>query len=227
MKQIKLQYKISIILISTGLIISIILFNTFWSLLGLMFIGGGLILAIIYYEQKWIKRKYLKWGLTGTLIFSIVYGILEYTLFDSPWNNYFKISDWFPDMYYYWAFMTILNFSIIIIASRGSIAMSLSSIPLFATNEDLWYWLSQSIHELNYVFPVSNWFDKRFPFLRGLGEPLPFFPYFPRFYLVGWILISILLIIQFKNLQGKKFIISILCFITACFGCLLLIPVFF
>jgi len=220
MKKIKLQYLISIILLVLGIILELIFFNTIWSLLGLMFIGGGTILFTIYFEQKWVKKEKLKWGLIATIVFAIIYGILEYILFDSTWNNWFKISDWFPDKYYYWAFMTILNFSITIIVSRGSVALSLSSIPLFAVNEDLWYWISKSIHELNYVFPVNNWFDQRFPFLMGLGNHIPFFPYWPKFYFVGWLLLSILIFIQFKNLKGKKFLISMIIFVITCFVCI-------
>ncbi|MHA1132331.1 MAG: hypothetical protein ACTSQQ_16210, partial [Candidatus Helarchaeota archaeon] len=137
--------------------------------------------------------------------------------------------DWFVaafgDKYYYWAFMTILNFTIVFLVSRKSIALSLASIPLFAVNEDLWYWITKSIHESHWVFPVGNWFDQRFPFLHGLGEPTYAFPYFPRFYFVGWILVSILLIIQLKNLQREQFLLGLGIFIYATFLCMFLVPV--
>jgi hypothetical protein len=226
MRKIKLQYLVSIILIFIGIIITIFLLNSLWLLLGLMFIGGGIIIFFSYLEQKWVKKKYLKWGLLATIIFAIVYGILEYILFDSTWNNWFKISDWFPNKYYYWAFMAILNFSITILVSRGSLSLSLSSIPLFAVNEDLWYWITKSIHELEYVFPVKNWFDQKFSFLQGLGEPIPFLPYWPRFYFVGWLLISILIVIRFKEFKDKKFLYSTIIFIGSCFLCLFLVPIF-
>lgn len=223
MDRLLLQYKCSILLIGIGIGILIPFYNTFLSLLGVMFMGGGFILFLIYYEQKWINRKYLKWGLIAAILFSIVYGILEYVLFDSTWNNWFKISDWFPNRYSYWIFMAMSNFIIVFIASRKSIALSLMSILIFIFNEDLWYWISKSIHELNYVFPVYNWFDEFFP-LQGLGEPIPIFPYWPRFYFVFLILISIVIFVQFKNLEGKKFLITLAIYIGACFLCLLLVP---
>lgn len=226
MRKIKLQYLVSIILIVIGIIITIFLFNSLWLLLGLMFIGGGIIIFFSYLEQKWVKKKYLKWGLLATIIFAIVYGILEYILFDSTWNNWFKISDWFPNKYYYWAFMAILNFSITVLVSRGSLSLSLSSMPLFAVNEDLWYWITKSIHELEYVFPVGNWFDQKFSFLQGLGEPIPFFPYWPRFYFVGWLLISILIVIRFKEFMDKRFLYLTIIFIGSCFLSLILVPSF-
>jgi len=176
-------------------------------------------------EKKWIDSKYLKYGLLATIVFAIVYGILEYILFDATWNNWFKISDWFPSKYYYWIFMAVLNFSIVFIVSRKSLALSIMSIPLFSVNEDLCYWITKSIHEGNYVFPVNNWFDQMFPFLRGLGEPIPFFPSWPRFYFVGWILISILIIIQFKNLEEKKFLALFGVFIGASLCCLFIVPI--
>lgn len=216
MRKIKIQYIISIFLIIFGIFITIPLLNTPWSLLGLMFIGGGIIIFFSYFEQKWVKKSYLKWGFLATIIFAIVYGILEYIFFDATWNNWFKISDWFPNKYFYWAFMTILNFSIVILSSRGSLALSLSSIPLFAVNEDLLYWITKSIHEFNYVFPVQNWFDQKFPFLQGLGEAIPIPPFFPKFYFVGWILISILLVLKIKKLKGRKFIFTLIVFIICC-----------
>ena len=38
------------------------------------------------------------------------------------------------------------------------------------------------------------------------------------------ILISIVIFVQFKNLEGKKFLITLVIFIGACFLCLLLVP---
>ncbi|MBD3229312.1 MAG: hypothetical protein GF329_14100 [Candidatus Lokiarchaeota archaeon] len=214
MKKLKIQYICSFILIIIGIIIAIIFSNSFLSLLGYMLVAGGIILSIIYLEQKWLKQKYLKWGLIATISFAVIYGILEYVFFDATWNNWFKISDWFPNKYFYWAFMTILNFSIVILASRGSLALSLSSIPLFAVNEDLWYWITKSIHELNWVFPVPNWFDEKFPFLHGLGGAISIPPFCPKFYFVGWILVSILLLLMFKKLKGQKFLICLVVFIS-------------
>ncbi len=226
---ITLQNKFVIFLLGIGIVISILFMNSMWLLLGFMFIGGSAILFFIFFEQRWIKREYLIHGLIACIVLAIVYGILEYVLFDSTWNNWFKISDWFVhlfgDKYYYWAFMTILNFAVVFLVSRKSIALSLASIPLFAVNEDLWYWITKSIHEARWVFPVGNWFDQEFPFLQGLGEPAYAFPYFPRFYFVGWILISILLIIQLKNLQGERFVIAVGFFIYASLLCMLLVPV--
>ncbi len=217
------QYKCSIILFGIGIGILIPFYNTFWSLLGVMFMGGGFGIFLIYYEQKWINRTYLQMGLIATILFSIVYGILEYLFFDTDWNNWFQISDWFPNKYFYWTFMTISNLIIVFIASRKSIALSLLSALAFMVNEDLWVMISKSLHEFNYAFPVYNWYDDFFP-LQGLGEPIPIFPYWPRFYFVFLILISILIFVQFKNLEGKKFLITLAIFIGACFLCLLLVP---
>jgi hypothetical protein len=189
-----------------------------------MFSAGGIIIFFMYFEQRWIKREYLKAGLYATLILATVYGILEYVLLDATWNNWFKISDWFPNKYWYWGFMTILNFTIVFIISRKSIGLSIASIPIFAVNEDLLYWISKSIHEARWVFPVGNWFDQKFSFLQGLGEPTYSAPYFPRFYFVGWILVSILLIIQLKNLQGEEFLIALGFFVFASFLCVILVP---
>ncbi len=227
--KIKLQYWCIVLLFTVGIALTVVFLNNSWSLLGLIFIGGGIIIFFIYFEQRWIKREYLKAGLIATLILAIVYGILEYVFFDATWNNWFKISEWFVavfgDKYYYWAFMTIMNFTIVFFVSRKSIGLSLISIPLFAVNEDLFYWISKSIHEGGWVFPVGNWFDVRFPFLQGLGEPIYAFPYWPRFYLVGWILVSLLLVIQFKNFQSEKFLLAMGFFIYGSFLCILLCPI--
>lgn len=224
--ELSLQNKCCLILLGIGIAIVIPTFNTVWALLGIMFVLGSVLIFFIYFEQRWIKREYLKWGLIATIVLAIVYGILEYLLFDATWNNWFHIANWmesvFGNKYAYWGFMTILNFTIVFLVSRKSLALSFASIPLFAVTEDLWYWITKSIHEVNYVFPVNNWFDDWFPFLQGLGEEIPIFPYWPRFYFVGWILVAILLVIQFKNVQDKKFLITFSVFIGASVGCLFL-----
>ena len=219
--QLSLQYKCCLILAVVGLAITIPLINTVWSLFGIMLICGAFLLLFMYFEQRWIKSEYLKWGLMATMLYALIYGVLEYTLFHSPWNNWFRLSEWFPNMGYYWAFMAVTNFAITFLASRKSLALAFASIPLFSVNEDLWFWISQSIHEARYVFPVGNWFEDSFPFLQGLGEPIGIFPFLPRFYFVGWILLSILFVIQFKNLQGRKFLIFLGVYVLASALCLL------
>ncbi|MHA1264402.1 MAG: hypothetical protein ACTSRS_04125 [Candidatus Helarchaeota archaeon] len=208
------------------MLITIVFNDMVWALLGLMFMGAAIILFFIYFEQRWVKREYLQTGLWATIVLAIAYGVYEYIFFDAGWNKFFHLADWFVavfgDKYYYWGFMTILNFSVVFLFSRKSIALSIAAIPLFAVNEDLWYWITKSIHELRYVFPVGNWFDTRFPFLHGLGEPLTGFTEFPRFYFVGWILVSILLFIQFRNLHDRAFLIALTAFTAASFFCVFL-----
>ncbi|MHA1312521.1 MAG: hypothetical protein ACTSRB_01265 [Candidatus Helarchaeota archaeon] len=223
-KELKLQYKCAIVLILTGVIIIIFAWYSFLVLSGLILFCGGAIIIGIYLENRWIKPEYLKYGLIATTSFAIIYGILEYIFFDATWNDWFKISALFPNKYFYWIFMTILNISIVLLASRGSGALAMISVPLFSVNEDLLYWITKSFHEIHWVFPVKNWFDEKFPFLQGLGNPIPFFPFFPRFYLVGWILCSILIVMQFKNLEGKNFLICFGIFIGASIFCGLILP---
>ncbi len=224
--ELKLHIKIAFLMMLFGGIFFIIAFNTFWSVAGILILAGGFGIFLIYYEKPWIEKKYLKKGLIFTLFFAIVYGILEYVFFDATWNYWFKISAWFPSKYLYWVFMAVLNFSLVFVISRKSIALAFLSVPLFSVNEDLWYWITKSIHHGIYVFPVPNWFDQRFP-VFGLGEPIPFFPFFPRFYFILWSLIVILLIIQFKDLENKNLIISICIFCVCSFLLLLLVPQYF
>ncbi len=222
--KISLQNKCAMILILSGTAMVLITFWTTLSILGMLLAAGGLGIFLIYHEKKWIDSKYLKNGLIFTLLFAIIYGFLEYFFFDATWNYWLKISAWFPSKYLYWVFMASLNFTLVLITSRKSLALSFLSVPLYSVNEDLFYWIAKSIHNGKYVFPVPNWFDQRFP-IFGLGEPIPFFPFWPRFYFIGWILITILLYIQFKNLEGKKFLIvsGIFC-ICSLFSLLLMPP---
>ncbi|MFX0135288.1 MAG: hypothetical protein ACFFDN_16710 [Candidatus Hodarchaeota archaeon] len=217
-----LHNKCALLMIIGGGIFFIITFGTFWSVAGILIMAGGFGIFLIYYEKTWVEKKYLKRGLFFTLFFAIVYGILEYVLFDATWNYWFKISAWFPSKYLYWVFMAVLNFSLVFILSR-SLALSFLSVPLFSVNEDLFYWLTKSIHNGIYVFPVPNWFDQRFS-VYGLGEPIPFFPFWPRFYFVLWTLITILLFVQFKDLENKNLLISLCVFCSCSFLSLLLIP---
>ncbi|NVM01710.1 MAG: hypothetical protein HWN67_05220 [Candidatus Helarchaeota archaeon] len=221
--ELQLHNKLALFMILCGGIFFILAFGTFWSVAAILIMAGGFVIFLIYYEKPWIEKKYLKRGLIFTLLFAIVYGILEYVFFDATWNYWFKISAWFPSKYLYWVFMAVLNFSLVFIISKKSIALGFLSVPLFSVNEDLWYWITKSIHNGIYVFPVPNWFDQRFP-VYGLGEPIPFFPFWPRFYFVLWTLITILLFIQFKDLENKKLLISVCIFCGTSFIFLLLIP---
>jgi len=221
--KISLQYKWALILMIFGAILFISTLSIFWSVAGIALAAGGLGILLIYLEKKWIEHEYLKNGLIFTLLFAIIYGILEYIFFDSTWNYWFKISAFFPNKYFYWIFMAVLNFSLVFIFSHKSFALSIMSIPLFSVNEDLWYWITKSVHNGIWVFPVPNWFDQRFS-IFGLGEPIPIFPFFPRFYFVGWILIGLLIFIQNKNPEDKEFSIFVLVYCICSFACLLLVP---
>lgn len=220
---ISLENKIAIIMILSGGILLIFTFTSFLAVFPIAIFTGGCAIFLIYYERKWIKLEYLKISLLATLLFAVIYGILEYMLFDSKWNNWFKLSKMFPTKYGYFIFMALLNFSLVFFLSKKSLALSILSIPLFSVNEDLSYWLTKSVHTGRYIFPVPNWFDLRFD-IFGLGEPIPFFPYWPRFYFLGWILIAILLIILFNEFNDKKFIIIVGIYCGCSFLCLLLIP---
>ena len=92
--QLSLQNKCCLILLAIGIVIFVLTLNTVWMLLGLMLGLGSILIFIIYFEQRWIKREYLKWGLIATIVLAIVYGILEYFLFDATWNTWFNIADW-------------------------------------------------------------------------------------------------------------------------------------
>jgi hypothetical protein len=120
-------------------------------------------------------------------LYSLCFGFLEYyvdlnrTLFGPR------------RFYYYLAFVTVAVFSVTFLCvmrhavSWGArLEAALFSIYFYMLHEDLSYFIALGIDRRKYPFPTGNWYDKAFWFLCGLGEPLPFFPHVPLWYLIVW-----------------------------------------
>ena len=125
-------------------------------------------------------------ALGSILAYSATYGVLEYIAFHSPnYNGALKISKYFPNMYFYWTFMLLTAVGITFAFCRNWIS-AFWSMWLFPVIEDLFFFISLSIHEHHFPFPVSNWYDEAFSitkFIR-LGQATMFWPFFPRFYYI-------------------------------------------
>ena len=121
-------------------------------------------------------------ALGSILVYSATYGVLEYIAFHSPnYNGALKISKYLPNMYFYWAFMYLTAVGITFAFCRNWIS-AFWSMWLFPVIEDLFFFISLSIHEHHFPFPVSNWYDEAFSitkFIR-LGQATMFWPFFPR-----------------------------------------------
>ncbi len=148
-------------------------------------------------------------ALVSILVYSAMYGVLEYIAFHSPYyNGALKISKYFPNMYFYWTFMFITAVGITFFLCQNWVS-AFWSMWLFPVIEDLFFFLALAIHQDSFPFPVSNWYDDAFYITKfiQLGQATEFWPYFPRFY---YILPSVYLIGRLSfwrimtDFHGKK-----------------------
>jgi hypothetical protein len=145
--------------------------------------------------------KEIAW--VSTVVYSIIYGVLEYFAFHSPnYNGALKISKYFPNMYFYWTFMLLTAVGITFVFCRNWISV-FWSMWLFPVIEDLVFFIALAIHQHRFPFPVSNWYDDAFLIAKftRLGQATLFWPFVPRFY---YILPLIYLLGRFIPIFGSK-----------------------
>jgi hypothetical protein len=87
---------------------------------------------------------------------------------------------------------------------RRSARVEIALLNLYSlmVHEDLVYFIALGIDGRKYPFPAANWYDQAYPFLCGLGEPLPFFPHFPLWYPVAWVGLGLYLVLWWHRARA-------------------------
>ena len=143
------------------------------------------------------NRYFKEIALVSTVVYSIIYGVLEYFAFHSPnYNGALKISKYFPNMYFYWTFMLLTAVGITFVFCRNWISVFWSMLPIW---DGKW----EAMLMYRFPFPVSNWYDDAFLIAKftRLGQATLFWPFVPRFY---YILPLIYLLGRFIPIFGSK-----------------------
>ena len=127
-------------------------------------------------------------GLLSGLLFALGYGFFEYyadanASLLGPGN--FR---WYADALAATAFVvSYLGLGPQPHRRCARVEIALFNLYSLMVHEDLVYFVALGIDGRRYPFPTANWYDQAYPFLCGLGQPLPFFPHFPCWYPVAWV----------------------------------------
>ncbi|NVM30138.1 MAG: hypothetical protein HWN65_14940 [Candidatus Helarchaeota archaeon] len=157
----------------------------------------GVLIAIFAYfqtrRQVWTVKPAIGFGILVIVGWAFLLGALE------VWLQRLIYTIWFPNLIIYWSFLGFSGFFIVLLVSR-SLPFSIVSTFFYLATEDCACFLWHGI-------PPQNWFmyfPQYFPqWFIALGDPLPFWPYLPTFYVLVWaITIPIIIVMWYKNLSN-------------------------
>ncbi|MBN2155283.1 MAG: hypothetical protein JW776_04520 [Candidatus Lokiarchaeota archaeon] len=150
------------------------------------------------------KKKHLKTVKIGFFIsffYSIVWGIYEYYIMKSG-----IVPNMIPQIAH-WAMMHLLLIVILAFTTKFSLEQIIMGQFFMAVFEDLMYFITLWIDTGNYPYPYYNWWDEAFASFRvlgGLGQPIPFLPYIPIYYIPGFIIIVAFYICSFSGAKSSR-----------------------
>ncbi|HUX98347.1 MAG TPA: hypothetical protein VMV49_02220 [Candidatus Deferrimicrobium sp.] len=148
-------------------------------------------------ENPSIYKKTLYRAFLATLIFSIIYGIYEYFI---VYHTIRLVDILGPELN--WLIMYTSLLLTVALASRFSIEQTVMGLFFMAMFEDVVYWMCQWIDTGIYPYPAGNWWDSAFASFRvlgGLGNPIPFWPYVPFYYIPGFTMVFIFYLASYKG----------------------------
>lgn len=134
-------------------------------------------------------RNIILRGLIAAAIYSIAYGVYEYFV---VYNGIDLMASGILVEEINWSIMyggIMLTMALATLFNIEQMIMGLFFMTVF---EDLTFWMCQWVHLGNYPFPADNWWDSYFASFRvlgGLGQPLPFFPFVPLYYIPGFVMV--------------------------------------
>ena len=149
-------------------------------------------------------RKILYRAFLGAMIYSIFYGIYEYSI---VYHTIALVPNGIIPEYVNWAIMISGIIILIAILTRFSIQHIIFSLLFMAILEDFTFWMVQWINTGIYPFPVGAWWDDwyaSFKVFGGIAWPLPFWPYLPYFYLPAIIMITSYYILCYIGPKGSR-----------------------
>ena len=151
-------------------------------------------------------RKKVLFAFLGSFLFSVFYGIFEYTVM---YTNPGYVRNGIISPYVNWAIMYSSIVILMTIVTRGRIDQILLGIFFFLMFEDLIYHICYGIDIQAYPFPVYDWWDEylaSFRVLDNLGQSVTFWPYIPLYYLPGFGMLIIMYSVGFANVKGSKIV---------------------
>ena len=132
-----------------------------------------------------------KRGFMAAFIYSIGYGFYEYFIV----YNYIKLHDilgsninWgimYLGLIFAVALATLFNRNL-------NIEHVIFGLLFMAMFEDVIFWMAQWIDKGVFPWPAGDWWDNTFASFRilgYLGQPVSFWPFFPKYYIPGFIMV--------------------------------------
>ncbi|MHA1291698.1 MAG: hypothetical protein ACTSQJ_03405 [Promethearchaeota archaeon] len=196
------------------IIISVLLCEfLFWWISPISFIFGIIVflIAIYFYRKDLLAEQfpeniYLYLGIFTSIMYALIYGALEYYVFQNPKHILF-LFQWFKSPIPYWILLILSHFYIIFFITRN-LSFSIVLTIFYCVNEDLSFWIFYGIeNRIPIMPPPINWFEA-FPtffpkWFIELGVHIDCWPYVPIIYIIIWV-ITIPLIILILVFANKK-----------------------
>jgi hypothetical protein len=198
-------------------IISLLCEIFFWWICPISLIFGisVVVIAIFFYKKNLFKDKFPKIsyffiGILFSISYAIIYGALEFYVFQNP-SHPLNLFNWFQSPIPYWVLLILSHFLLVYFICRN-LSFSIVLTLIYCVNEDFGFWI---VFGLNNGVPIMpppiNWFES-FPtifpqWFIDLGTHLEIWPYVPVIYILIWIVtipLIITLIIVAKNYEKKN-----------------------
>jgi len=144
--------------------------------------------AITIEEDPEVHKNIFLRGFIAAFIYSIAYGFYEYFVV----YNYIKLGDIFGTPVINWIIMYVGVLLVVGLATKFKIEHMIFGLFFMAMLEDVVFWMCLWADKGAYPYPAGNWWDDMiasFRVLGGLGWPIPFWPYFPFYYIPGFIIV--------------------------------------
>lgn len=152
---------------------------------------GGVILEQIEHKRM-VKRAFI-----AASVYSLIYGTYEHRIvYHGP-----RLIDIVGEMVN-WPMMYIGLLITVGLATRWHREAMLFGLFWMAMFEDLVFFLNEAMLIGAYPYPAGNWWDQWFASFRvlgGLGTALPFFPFVPRYYVLGFPLAGLWFLLSHRN----------------------------
>ena len=166
-------------------------------------IFGVLIVIFAYFQTrkyKWTVKPAIGYGVLGILGWAFALGALEVFWFQNLSVTY-NLFYWFSDPVPYWLFIVFSGFFIVLLISR-SLPFSLIATVFYLATEDCAFFIWHGTPPQNWFVYFTDYFPQ---WLIALGDPIPFWPYIPIFYLLIWaITIPLIAVVWYKNKNSHK-----------------------
>ena len=168
-----------------GILLFVLILEGFaWWYCPITVVFGIIVLGIAYYHTKrllWIDKPKIVYGIISIISWSFILGALEVFWFQND-SISFNLFYWFSDFIPYWLFIIFSGFFIILLVSR-SLPFTFVATLCYLALEDCAYFIWHGTPPQNWFVYFSDYFPQWF---IALGDPVPFWPYLPAFYLLIW-----------------------------------------